>query len=122
MEGATFAQLTLHPDFSLHQFYEPAANGQAQTRAAVPSRRRAVGLGKRLKNCALVLMRDSNTGVFDLKVQGDRIGGEQFLTHGQQHIAAVGINLMALPTRLYTIRRMRPGSPSSATGISGATS
>ena len=66
-EPATSALLALRPDFATHQLRQPSCDGEPETGAAVSSRRRRIGLLKRLEQLANTLCWDAHSGVDHLK-------------------------------------------------------
>ena len=73
-ERAAAALRALDPEPSAHELDQAQGNRQAQSRAAVTPRRRAVGLGERLKDLPLFLRRNADAGVADGKVERHAIG------------------------------------------------
>ena len=73
MKCRTFSRHALGPHFSTHQFHQPFADGQAQSRAAVMLRRRNVRLHERLEQPRQLVGRDADAGVLHGKMQMQRI-------------------------------------------------
>ncbi len=68
MKIAAHTRLAFGPHFAAHHFAKTLADRQAQPRTAEAPGRGAVGLAKGLKKAGKDVLRDTDTGVFDLKV------------------------------------------------------
>src|SRR5437868_204029 len=77
MERATLGDRALNRDLPAHQSYQPRGDSQAQTRAAMMARGRAVGLGERFKNEVLLVRGDADPRVADSKVQPDLVRADR---------------------------------------------
>ncbi len=110
MEDAALVQFALHPDAPAHQLDELGGDGQPEARPAVHPGRRAVRLGEGIEDqlslsggMPMPVSRTwkwRRTLLLDPLLQGKR--DDDF---------ALGVNLMALLSRLVRIWRKRPGSP-----------
>ena len=122
VERAALAGLALDPDPAAHQLDQLRRDGQPQAGAAVLARRRAVGLGERRRRSASCL-----SAGMPMPCRGRRSAGRprrpacSSSRHAGRRPRPRSVNLMALPTRLTSTCRSRPGSPTSASGTSGAT-
>ena len=116
--------VALDPDPAAHQLDQPRGDGQAQAGAAVPPRRRAVGLREGLEDRRLLLGAGCRCRCrVTAKCSADPPAARPFLRgvglDAETTTSPCSVNLMALPTRLTRICRSRPGSPTSASGTSG---
>ena len=69
VKRAAGARLALDPDASAHQPHERGRDGQAETGAAEPARRRSVRLAERLEDRRRASRRDADPGVGDAEMQ-----------------------------------------------------
>ena len=95
-----------------------ARDGQAEPGAAVAPRGRRVGLHEGAEDLPLLVRGDADAGVAHREPQRTSSLNARPVT-SRIHLAA-SVNLMALPTRLRMTWRRRPGSPTTASGTSGA--
>src|SRR5262249_1685253 len=68
MKAAAAALLALHPYSAAHQFHQTFGNRQTQAGAAIPARRRSIGLCKCLQGDGLFFGRNSNPRSANLKM------------------------------------------------------
>src|SRR5689334_7293648 len=73
VERTSLARLALQPNPTAHQVDEPGANRETQAGAAVFSRSGAVGLTERLENHLLFLQRNTDSLVFDRKMEREAV-------------------------------------------------
>ena len=109
----------LDADLAAHQLDELLRDGQAEPGAAVAARGRAVGLGERLeqpRRCASGAMPMPVSR--DLEAHAARARRCRSSTRAATTTSPRSVNLTALPTRLISTWRSRPGSPRSAAGTS----
>ena len=114
------AGLALEPDPPVHHLDELRRDGQAEAGAAVAARRRGVGLHERAEDLRCLSWRDADAGVAHREAQAHVVVAALVDARHVDDDLAASVNLMALPTRLRMICRRRPGSPTSASGTSGA--
>ena len=69
MKCRAFARHAFRPHFSAHQFHQPFADGQSQSRAAVMSRGRNIRLHERLEQPRQFVRRDADARVAHGKMQ-----------------------------------------------------
>ena len=93
---------------------------QAQPGAAVAARRRGVGLHERTEDLRLLAPRGMPMPVSDTAKRQRAPRPRAGSTPTSTDTSPRSVNLMALPTRLISTWRRRPGSPTSASGTSGA--
>ena len=112
VERAALARLALDPDLAAHQLDQPAADGEAEARAAVAAGRRAVGLREALEDeppgwSVGMPMPVSRTA----RRISERASSSRSATSAVDVTATSprSVNLMALPTRLSSTCRMRSG-------------
>lgn len=68
VEGTPLARFALYLDLATHEFHQPLADGESESRAPVTAGGRGVGLGERLEELLLLLGRHADAGVLDLEV------------------------------------------------------
>ena len=90
MERAAFARSALHPDAAAHKLDKPGADCEAEARAPVLARGRAVGLSKGLEDEPLLFPRDADTRVGDGKVQDGLACLPRFDLRAHNDLAAFG--------------------------------
>ena len=81
--------------------------------AAVPPRRRAVGLRERLEDLPLLVGGDADAGVAHGEVQRRAIAVDRLDADAQRRLRPRSVNLTALPRTFSSTCRSRPASPSS---------
>ena len=67
---ASVSWFAFEPDLATHEFHQPPANGQAESRASVFSCRRRVGLAERLKQSGRLVRRHADAGIHHRESQG----------------------------------------------------
>ncbi len=72
-EFRSLAGVARHFDFSVHQLDQPFRNGEAESGAAIFSRRRRISLLKGLENAFLLIRRDADAGIPNAELQLNRI-------------------------------------------------
>ena len=90
MEGSSPANRAIHPDASAHDVHEPGGDGQAQARAAIFTRGRAVGLLEGVEDDILLVRRDADTGVGDGEVKRGLVVGHGLRVDGHGDAALFG--------------------------------
>src|SRR5690348_14341706 len=90
VERAALAGNALHPDSAVHQGDQPPTDGQAQSRAAEPARRRAVGLPERLEDQRLLLSRNADSRVAYLEMQNRFLIRDRLRLRDDFHEALLG--------------------------------
>src|ERR1700730_5780266 len=73
MEAAAHAQLAFHPNSSVHEFPQPGRNSQTQSRATISATHGSVSLCKSLKDRSLLFSRNSDTRIYDCKMEFDAV-------------------------------------------------
>src|ERR1700674_3584527 len=71
MEAAAHAQLAFHQNSSAHESHKPGRNGQTQSRAAISAAHGSVSLCKSLKDSSLLFGSNSDTRIYDRKMEFD---------------------------------------------------
>ena len=97
-EGRALALAALHADLATHQFGQPAADGEAEARAAVLAADRAVHLGESLEEPLQGVGGDARTGVLDFAAQARRGPGDVAEAHVRPRPRAVNFTT-TLPIR-----------------------
>ena len=89
MERAAAPLRALDPDAAAHQLHEALRDGEAETRAAVASGRRAVGLGELLENQRLLGGGDADARVANPNVQRRPAAVTSVVSTDDRHLAAL---------------------------------
>ena len=104
-----------------HQRDQTGGDRQPQPGAAVLCASSNRPLARRPEDLLLLVGGDADAGIGDRETQPDLAGrSSRGSTSTRDDDLARSVNLMALPTRLTSTCRSRPGSPTSASGTSGA--
>ena len=77
-------------DLAVHEQHELTRNRKAQTRAAVPARRRHIGLPKRFEQTRERVWCDADAGIADAEFHADFVAVVVFGGHEHRHAAAAG--------------------------------
>ena len=108
-ERAARARRALHRQLAAHQAGEPARDRESEAGAAEPPRDAVVGLDEILEDPLVHVGRDADAGIANGDAQQDMIvtslGGRR------KPMPPCGVNLIALPIRLSSMRLSRTGSP-----------
>ena len=100
-----------HADRPAHQLDELAADREAESGAAVAARRAAVGLGEAVEDRRLALGRRCRCRCRARRGGPVRASASRSRTLASITTSPRSVNLTALPTRLVSTWRRRPGSP-----------
>ena len=84
LPGSGFA---FEPDLATHEFHQPPANGQAESRASVFACRRRIGLAERLKQSGRLLRRHADAGILHRESQRGPVADLVLQFRSQVHLA-----------------------------------
>ena len=122
VERAAAADLALDPDAAAHQLDEPRRDRQPEAGAAVPARRRAVGLRERLEDRRAACRAGCRCRCRSPRSAARRDPRRRSASRRATRTTTSprSVNFTALPTRFSRTWRSRPGSPSTRLGHVGA--
>src|SRR5690349_8262174 len=90
MKTASLANFAFNPDPAAHHAHDALRNCEAQSRAAVLSRNRSVGLRERFENRSNLLRRNAGARIANLKMQLCRFSLLRFKRYVQLYFTRFG--------------------------------